>query len=322
MTLYPLQFTPIIKDYLWGGSRLKEVLHKPVQTETAAESWEISDVKGDVSVVSHGALKGKDLKTLVKCYREDLVGRHVYEKFGTDFPVLIKFIDAAKDLSVQLHPNDALAKERHQSFGKNEMWHVMQAANHAELILGFNKELKQDEFLSVLRDGRLMEVLNREQVHPGDTFFINTGKVHAIGAGILLVEIQQTSNITYRIYDYDRIDKDGNKRQLHTELALDAIDYSKNKDFKVTYSDRENTENILVDTPYFVTHYLHYTQPTERDVAANDSFHIYICTEGTAVFKTAAGEYSLSMGETLLIPACIPNFSIDTAGAKFLEVHL
>ena len=322
MTLYPLKFTPIIKDYLWGGSRLKEVLRKEVRTETAAESWEVSGVDDNVSIVKEGPLRGKDLRWLIQHYGGDLLGDRVYKRFGNDFPVLVKFIDAERDLSVQLHPNDELAKKRHNSFGKTEMWYIMQAEADARLIIGFNKTVTPEEFKSSLKEGRLMELLNSEKVAPGDTFYIDTGRVHAIGSGILLVEIQQTSNITYRIYDYNRKDKDGNTRELHTDLAMDAIDYACKDDFRIVYDQDLNTVNQMVDCPYFITNYLHVTQPLQMKVSDRDSFHIYICTEGEAVFVTSQESYPLNMGETLLMPACIGEFKIEGTEAKFLEVHL
>ncbi|THD65651.1 mannose-6-phosphate isomerase [Robertkochia marina] len=322
MTLYPLKFTPIIKDYLWGGSRLKEVLHKEVSTDTAAESWEVSGVDDNVSIVKEGSLKGKDLRWLIQHFKGDLLGHRVYKKFGNDFPVLVKFIDAERDLSVQLHPNDELAKKRHNSFGKTEMWYIMQAEADARLIIGFNKNLTPEEFKSRLKEGSLMQLLNCEKVVPGDTFYIHTGRVHAIGSGILLAEIQQTSNITYRIFDYNRKDKDGNTRESHTELAMEAIDYSCEDDFRIAYDQDPDRVNQMVDCPYFITNYLHITRPLQMEVSQRDSFHIYICTEGEAVFVTSSGRYPLSMGETLLVPACIGAFEIRGTEAKFLEVHL
>lgn len=322
MTLYPLKFKPIIKDYLWGGTRLQEVLHKEVCTDTAAESWEVSAIKDNVSVVQEGALQGRDLKELVLSFGKDLLGEHVHRQFGNEFPVLIKFIDAEKDLSVQLHPNDALARERHNSFGKTEMWHVMQAEKDAELIIGFKRDTNREEFLDILQKGRLIELLNLEKVTPGDTFLINTGMVHAIGAGVLLVEIQQTSNITYRIYDYNRKDKDGKTRELHTEMAMEAINFESDNDFRIRYEHSPNKVNSMIESPFFITNYLHVTQNLDLDVTSRDSFHIYVCTEGEATFITDTGNYDLKMGETLLIPACIGNFTIISSGAKFLEVHL
>ncbi|MBL7472751.1 type I phosphomannose isomerase catalytic subunit [Robertkochia sediminum] len=320
--MYPLKFTPIFKDYLWGGTKLKEVLGKDVTTPTAAESWELSGVDGNVSIVAEGTLKGKSLQDLLEVYGEDLLGKQVFERFGPKFPILIKFIDAEKDLSVQLHPGDELAKARHNSFGKTEMWHVMQAEKDAELIVGFNKSLTREEYVKAMEEGKLLSILNRQKVASGDTFFISPGKVHAIGAGILLAEIQQTSNVTYRIYDYDRKDKDGNTRELHTDLALDALDYDLRNDFHMQYATDENRLNPMVKSPYFITDYLHLTDRVDIDVEQRDSFHIYICTEGESVFTVNGKDHTLHMGETLLMPACIDKYSIRSEHAKILEVHL
>lgn len=322
MSLYPLKFTPIIKDYLWGGSKLKELLHKNIETETAAESWEVSGVSGAISVVENGSLKGQSLQQLIDTYGASFLGKHVYERFGSDFPILVKFIDAKKDLSIQLHPNDELARKRHNCYGKNEMWHVMQAEPGAELVIGFNRDMNKEEFRRALDEGTLMELMNKETPTPGDTYFIKTGKVHAIGGGILLAEIQQTSNITYRVYDYNRKDKDGQERELHTELALDAIEYSRKDDFHINYSTRENRVNKMVESPYFITNFLNLTGPVKMEVEQRDSFHIYICTQGQATFVVGGENYQLQMGETLLMPACIAAFEVSSEGAKILEVHL
>ena len=202
--LYPLKFTPIMKDRLWGGEKLKDLFDKPSITDTTGESWELSGVSGDVSVVCNGKLSGRSLNELIDSYGKDLMGGSVLQRFGKEFPILIKFIDAKKDLSIQLHPNDKLAKERHNSFGKTEMWHVMDADPGAKLIVGFNRDVTKEEYSSSLENDTLLDLLNYVEVARGDTFFINTGKIHAIGGGVLLAEIQQTSDITYRVFDFNR----------------------------------------------------------------------------------------------------------------------
>ena len=248
LSLYPFKFQPILKERLWGGTKLETVLGKSLDSDIIGESWELSGVSGDVSVVANGNLAGKSLQEIIESYKEDLLGKAVYERFGNDFPILIKFIDAKQDLSIQVHPNDELAKARYNSFGKTEMWYVMDADPDAKLIVGFNKSVNKEEYQKHLNNKTLTEILYYEPVKEGSTFFINTGKVHAIGAGTLLAEIQQTSDITYRVYDFDRKDKNGNLRELHTELALDAIDYEKKDDFKVSYSKNENQINKMVLT--------------------------------------------------------------------------
>ena len=223
---YPIKFEPILKDKIWGGEKLKTVFNKKSTRNDIGESWELSDVDGNVSIVNNGVLKGTSLKTVLNTYKANLVGENVYNKFGNNFPLLIKFIDAKEALSIQVHPNDTLAKERHNSFGKTEMWYVMQAEAEGNLIVGFNKNTSKEEYIKHLEEKKLLEILNQEKVQQGDVYFIPTGRIHAIGAGVLLAEIQQTSDITYRVYDWGRLDDKGNSRELHTELALDAIDYT------------------------------------------------------------------------------------------------
>jgi mannose-6-phosphate isomerase len=322
MNIYPLKFRPILKERLWGGTKLKEVLGKPIDSETTGESWEISTVKGDISSVANGAYENKSLQVLINEYPEELLGKSVVDRFGKEFPILIKFIDAKQDLSIQLHPNDALAKERHDSFGKTEMWYIMDADPEAELIVGFNRDVTKDEYAESLKENRLLDLLNYEKVKEGDTFFINTGKIHAIGAGVLLAEIQQTSDVTYRVFDFNRKDKDGNLRELHTELALDAIDYEKKDDFKVDYAVGKNTANEMVDCPYFKTNFLHLTNNLEQDITKRDSFTIYMCVGGSARIQTGDGEESVQKGETVLIPATANSVRINTSDAKLLEVTI
>ncbi|MFD0861172.1 type I phosphomannose isomerase catalytic subunit [Sungkyunkwania multivorans] len=319
---YPLKFHPIFKERLWGGQKLKTVLKKEITGDTIGESWELSAVEDNVSIVSNGPWKGQSLQALIEMYGEDLLGAHVYRTFGNSFPILIKFIDAKKDLSIQLHPNDDLARERHDSFGKTEMWHVMQADEEAELIIGFNKDVTQEEYREHLDNNTLSNILNYEQVTKGDTFFINVGKVHAIGAGVLLAEIQQTSDITYRIYDWNRKDKDGNTRELHTELALDAIDYKKKDDFRVSYPKAVNSPNEMVTCPYFITNYLVVEGVLHLDHSDKDSFVIYMCVEGSCKILANDVEEVLDTGETLLIPATLKNIEIQGDHAQLLEVHL
>ena len=241
--MYPLQFEPILKERLWGGTKLRDVLGKNIKSETTGESWEVSAVKGDISIVSNGSEKGRSLQDLINENPEALMGKQVHERFGYEFPILIKFIDAKLDLSIQLHPNDELAKARHNSFGKTEMWYVMDADPGAQLIVGFNRDVGREEYIKSLEDNTLLELLNYEPVSEGNTFFINTGKIHAIGAGVLLAEIQQTSDVTYRVYDFNRRDKNGQLRELHTDLAIDAIDYRIKDDFKVSYLTNKNEVN-------------------------------------------------------------------------------
>ena len=320
MQLYPLKFKPILKERLWGGTKLKDVLGKPNESDITGESWELSGVKGDISIVSNGPFSGTSLQEIIDKWPEDLLGKGVVERFGKEFPILIKFIDAKQDLSIQLHPNDALAKERHNSFGKTEMWYVMDADKGANLIVGFNKEVTKEEYSESLKKDTLLDLLNYESVKEGDTFFINTGKIHAIGAGVLLAEIQQTSDITYRVFDFNRRDKKGNLRELHTEMALDAMDYHKKDDFKVTYDGHMNTVNTMVDCPYFKTSFMHLTKNSSQTVSERDSFTIYMCVGGSAKISTDTGSVMIQKGETVLIPASSKTININTTQAKLLEV--
>lgn len=322
MNLYPLKFYPILKERLWGGTKLKEVLGKSIHTDITGESWELSGVAGDVSIVANGELEGISLQDLILKHPEDILGKSVMERFGTDFPILIKFIDAKQDLSVQLHPNDELAKKRHNSLGKTEMWYVMDADPGAELIVGFNKQVTKEEYVKSIEDNSLLSLLNYEKVKEGDTFFINTGKIHAIGAGVLLAEIQQTSDITYRVFDFNRRDKDGHFRELHTELALDAIDYEKKDDFKIKYVHDRDTINPMVSCPYFKTNFLDLSKSMEMDVSLRNSFSIYICVAGSATLNNDFGEAKIQRGETLLIPALSKKLQISTTNAKLLEVTI
>ena len=252
MKLYPLQFTPLFKYRIWGGEKLKTELNKQYNEENIGESWEISDVSGDETVVAKGSLKGNTLRDLTMEFKGDFVGEAVYEKFGEEFPLLIKFIDAKTPLSIQVHPSNEVAKDASWSFGKNEMWYVMQADKDAELIVGFDEKIDTDSYKTHLENNTILDVMHHETVQKGDTFYIPTGRVHAIGAGVLLAEIQQTSDVTYRIYDYDRVDsKTGAKRELHNELAIDVIDYEVHDTYKTEYSIEKNVSNTLVHSPYF-----------------------------------------------------------------------
>jgi len=322
MKLYPLKFNPILKERLWGGTKLKEVLGKPSKSEITGESWELSGVPGDISKVSNGELTGVSLQTLINDYPEELLGKSVVKRFGKEFPILIKFIDAKQDLSIQLHPNDALAKQRHDSFGKTEMWYVMDADKDANLIVGFNKDVTKEEYSKSLEANTLLDLLNYEAVKEGDTFFINTGKIHAIGAGVLLAEIQQTSDVTYRVFDFNRKDKNGDLRELHTEMALDAMHYHKKDDFIVHYPSESDTVNKMVDSPYFKTNFIEITNTLKQDITQRESFTIYMCVGGKVEINTEFGSAKISNGETVLIPAITNQITLNGTKAKLLEVTI
>lgn len=323
-TLYPLKFRPIYKDTIWGGEKLKTILNKKEASSTCGESWELSGVNNNISEVCNGFLEGNNLEELIEIYMGDLIGDAVYDQFGLEFPLLIKFIDANDKLSIQVHPDDELAKERHDSFGKTEMWYVMQAEKDANLIVGFNKNTDKSNYLKHLEEKRLTEILNFETVKEGDVYFIPAGRVHAIGSGILLAEIQQTSDVTYRIYDWDRVDKDGNPREMHTKLAVDAIDYKSYPEYKTNYQSKKNTTTKLVSCPYFETNNILFDTQIEKDYYLIDSFVIYICLDGEFDIQYNENQRErVFKGETVLIPACLNNISlIPLKTTKILEVYI
>lgn len=317
---YPIKFYPILKEKIWGGTKLMTQLHKKSTSKNVGESWELSDVDHNISVVSNGKLKGKTLRELLETYKEELVGINNYNRFGNNFPLLIKFIDAKQDLSVQVHPNDALAKKYHNSFGKTEMWYIMQADQGSELIIGFNKTITPDQYLNYVAEKKIPSILNYERVKAGDAFFIEPGTVHTIGAGIVLAEIQQTSDITYRIYDWDRVDDNGNSRELHTDLAIEAINFNDKIKAKYQYSTFINSLNTIVKCEYFTTNFIHVVGEKELDYAESDSFVIFMCVQGKAIISIDEHSEKLNLGETILIPATANKVTIASKNCKLLEV--
>lgn len=322
--LYPLKFEPIFMERIWGGNKLETELKKPLGGKSGiGESWELSGVEGHVSVVSNGFLKGNTLAELLEIYMGDLVGDAVFQRFGEEFPLLIKFIDAREDLSIQVHPDDALAAQRHDSFGKTEMWYVLQAEEGARLISGFVETVSQADYLKAVEEKRLESLLASHPVQAGEVFFIPAGRVHTIGAGILLAEIQQTSDVTYRIYDFDRRDAQGQARQLHTQEALDAIDYKAYPDYRTAYEVVSNAVSPVVTCPYFTTSVLALDGSLTRDYYSLDSFVILICTEGAARLVYEGGEVAVAKGETVLIPAELRQLTFRPEGqVRLLEVYV
>ncbi|MCG2611223.1 class I mannose-6-phosphate isomerase [Flavobacterium sp. SM15] len=318
--LYPLVFEPILKDRIWGGTKLKTLLNKEIPSTTTGESWEITTVPNDVSSIANGSFKGVTLNELIAKYPSEVLGNKVYKRFGAEFPLLFKFIDAKEDLSIQLHPNDELAKKRHNSFGKTEMWYVMQADEQSRIIVGFNEESSSDEYLIHLENRTLSKILKEIPVKKGDVFFLETGTIHAIGAGILLAEIQQTSDITYRIYDWDRVDANGNSRELHVDLALEAINY-KVVQAQRQYSTTNNQSNNVVNCEYFTTNIIP-LDGNMKVVNANDSFMVYMCTEGEVMFVIDSDRsYSFRKGDTVLLPASVTDFKL-VGKATLLEIFI
>ena len=324
MSLYPLKFTPIVKEKIWGGQKLKTVLHKDLgNLSNGGESWELSSVPGDVSVVANGNLKGLELNELLSRYKGNLMGDKVYARYGNMFPLLIKFIDANDDLSVQVHPDDAMAKVRHNSFGKTEMWYVMAADRGAKLISGFSKIIDKSQYKPLLDQGKFLDVLAQHEVRPGDVLFMPAGRIHAIGKGVLVAEIQQTSDVTYRVYDYDRRDDAGNTRELHVEEALDAIHFNDSDSGVVSYQNVAGEAVSLVNCPYFSTSVIGVDGVVNRNLQGTDSFHIYMGVEGACEITSDGNSVSVSMGETVLLPASLKQVFIkSTSPAKLLEVYV
>ncbi len=322
--LYPLKFKPILKDKIWGGQKLKHVLNKKDASDKSGESWEISGISGNISVVTNGFLKGNNLQELIEVYMDDLVGDKIFNFFGNEFPLLIKFIDADDLLSLQVHPDDELAAVRHGCYGKTEMWYVIQAKKDAELISGFNQKLDPKMLLSLLANGNIKEALHTEKVRAGDAFFIPAGRVHAINSGILLAEIQQSSDITYRIYDWDRLDETGQNRELHTQLGMDAIDFNVIDNSKINYTSELNQSTNLAECKYFTTNILRVDSKVIKDFYLIDSFVIYICTEGKVTFISGQGAKTmLNMGETVMIPAVLKEIEIiPLKKSTLLEVYV
>ena len=319
MKLYPLQFEPILKDRIWGGTKLKTYLNKPIASEITGESWEISTVENDVSIIANGVFKGKSLNELINDFPEQVLGTKVFEQFGKQFPLLFKYLDAREDLSIQVHPNDELAAKRHNSFGKTEMWYVMQADDEARLIVGFKEKSSSEEYIKHLENKTLPSILDTKKVKKGDVFFLETGTVHAIGAGTVIAEIQQTSDITYRLYDFDRVDANGNTRELHVDLALEAINYDKVEAQK-EYLKIENTSNEVVDCSYFTTNFI----PLNGNLNVNknqNSFTVYMCVDGDFELILNEEKYSYKKGDTVLIPASLTDFQLSGKGS-LLEIYI
>jgi len=322
--LYPLKFKPVFKDKIWGGQKIKTNLGLDFSPlPNCGEAWSLSGVPGCQTVIANGFLEGNELNEILEIYMDDLVGEKVYDRYGNEFPILVKFIDANDWLSIQVHPDDALAARRNIGSGKTEMWYVLAADSGAELISGFNRKMNASAYLEVLNQNRLKEVLNIEKVQTGDVFFIPAGRIHALGPGILLAEIQQTSDTTYRIYDWDRVDNTGKSRELHTDLAVDAIDFNPVDSYRTNYRNAVNKPATLVDCPFFTTNLIEIDRETVKDYCALDSFVIYICVEGNAEIMTGGANVSLHCGEAMLLPAVMEQVTlIPSARSKILEVYI
>ncbi len=324
--LYPLKFKPIYKEKIWGGHKFHTLLHKEdcAEIPQCGESWEVSGFDEEPSVVTNGFLAGNTLNELIEVYMGDLVGEKVFHQYGQVFPLLVKFIDAQDDLSVQVHPDDELAKKLGEPNGKTEMWYVIQADSDAKLNIGFNRPLKRDELRQIVAGNRLESVLRYCNVSAGSCCYIPAGKVHAIGRGVLLAEIQQLSDVTYRLYDYNRLDAEGNARELHVEEALEAIDYEDNNNDLIAYHAQKNQTVDLVNSPYFVTRLMDFDKPVEKIYVPMDSFVLYVCVGGAAEIRCNGMEKeTVSVGETVLMPASIEEAVLAPLGScRLLEVYM
>jgi len=322
--LYPLKFKPVFDDRIWGGDKIKTRLGLDFSPLTrCAEAWVLSGYEGKQTLVSNGFLADNEINELIEVYMDDLVGGKVFESTGEIFPLLIKFIDSRDWLSIQVHPDDELARKRGMPNGKTEMWYVLDADENAQLIAGFNRKISQKQYLDHLQKKTLTDILNYEKVHAGDVFFVPAGRIHSLGPGVLLAEIQQTSDATYRIYDWDRKDEKGNERELHTEQAMAAIDFNFYPEYRKDYKGRLNGSVELVNCPHYTTSLLELAQPLRKNYEELDSFVVYVCVEGSMMIKCGNSKTGVRKGEVVLIPAMINDVEIyPERNVKFLEVYI
>ena len=325
--LYPIKFKPRVKERIWGGKAILERKGKAVsrldKDKLYGESWDLSSVKGDISVVANGMLKGNNLEEIIEVYMGELVGEQHFERYGLEFPLLIKYLDCNDRLSVQVHPDDELAEERHNSFGKTEAWYIAECKEGAAIYLGF-KDLNttREEYISAVAESRLESLLNRVEVKKGDIFFIPAGTVHALGAGIEVVEVQQTSDITYRIYDWDRVDASGKGRELHTALAVDAIDFEADAELlHKKYDVEKGGETKVIESSYFTMAIQDIDGHKSLDRSMLDSFVVYICLEGNATISADGQKESLALGELVLVPAECCDVEFEGC-ARLMEVYI
>ncbi|MDP2422894.1 MAG: type I phosphomannose isomerase catalytic subunit [Bacteroidales bacterium] len=322
--LYPLKFHPLFKEKIWGGSMIKTHLGLDFSPlPNCGEAWIMSGVENYQTVVSEGWLAGNELNELVRIFMDELVGVEVYEKHGEEFPLLIKLINSNDWLSLQVHPDDEFAKKTGIGSGKSEMWYVLQADKGAEIINGFKHKVDKDTFVSHLEAGSLDNILNTEKVTAGDVFHLPAGRVHALGPGILLAEIQQTSDNTFRISDWDRVDSQGNSRELHLTQALEVMNLEVYPDYRTHYKASIDKAIPLVSSPYFTTNLLQLSKPLSKNHGELDSFVIYLCISGAAEIHCANSTASLKAGECVLVPAIInKTIIIPTAEVHLLEVYI
>ena len=318
----PIKFEPLLKSTLWGGEKIIHFKHLQSEQQQVGESWEISGVKDNETIVSNGPHEGKSLNVLVSECGAQLVGKENYQRFGNEFPLLIKFIDAHQDLSIQVHPNDEVAHRQGKDRGKTEMWYVMASDKGAKLYSGLKKEITPEQYKEMVENDTICEALAQYEAREGDVFFLPAGRIHSIGTGCFLTEIQQTSDVTYRIYDYKRKDKNGNYRELHTKEAAESINYAVEKDYRTHYTPKKNEGVSLVECPYFTTAVYDLDEPMTLDYRELDSFIILIGLKGEGSITDAEGNTTtLKAGETVLIPATTQEVKV-TGTIKFLETYV
>lgn len=323
MKLYPLSFEPILKDKIWGGDKLNKIKNIEPPISKLGESWEISVVENDISVVKSGAYRGLNLNELIEKFPQELLGEKVIEQHGKQFPLLIKYINAAQDLSIQVHPDDAVAMKKHNSFGKTEMWYIMDAQPDSRLILGFKEESNKDAFAKAISENTVMDLFNQIEVTEGDSFFIKPGLVHAIGAGITLAEIQQSSDITYRVYDFDRRDHLGNARELHIDDSIEVSDYKVSHNHVINYNPNQPGEQNLATNQYFTTDYLFFKGCKRIEVNVHKSFMVLMNVGKSCDVYCNGISHKLEPAHTILIPAAVPYVLVKSSNeAKLLSVHL
>lgn len=316
-----IKFEPLLKQTLWGGSKIIPFKHLNAQLDIVGESWEISGVKDSETVVANGPFKGMSLNQLVIGQKELLVGKENYQRFGDEFPLLIKFIDACQDLSIQVHPSDEIAHRQGKSRGKTEMWYVLESTPGAQLYSGLKQRITPEQYKEMVENDTITDVLARYEVSAGDVFFIPAGRIHSIGAGCFVAEIQQTSDVTYRIYDFKRKDKNGNYRELHTQLASESIDYTVHDNYRVDYECLKNEGVQVATCPYFTTAVYDLTEPMILDYSQLDSFVILIGVKGAGKLICEGEEMSFQMGDTVLLPATTKEVKVEGV-LKFLETYV
>ncbi len=320
--MQPIKFNPLLKSTLWGGNKIIPFKHLDSNQENVGESWEISGVPNNETIVSDGQFKGQKLNDVVATLKDKLVGTANYKRFGNEFPLLIKFIDARQDLSIQVHPTDEIAKQQGKERGKTEMWYIMDSDADAKLYSGLKMQITPEQYKEMVENDTICDALAQYEVKADDCFFLPAGRIHAIGTGCFLAEIQQTSDVTYRIYDFKRKDKDGNYRQLHTQEASECINYNVEKDYRTEYTPKKNEGVNLVNCPYFNTAVYDLDEPMTLDYSELDSFVILISIKGEGTIKDNEGnKTSLKVGETILIPATTQSLKVEGT-VKFLETYV